>query len=36
VLVTHDREVVNKLKRRVVTLENGKIVSDVEEGRYKL
>lgn len=36
VLVTHDREVVNKLKRRVLTLENGKIVSDVEEGRYKL
>ncbi|MDG1949870.1 MAG: cell division ATP-binding protein FtsE [bacterium] len=36
VLVTHDREVVNKLKRRVLTIENGKIVSDVEEGRYKL
>lgn len=36
VLVTHDREIVNKLKRRVITLEAGKIVSDVEEGRYKL
>lgn len=36
VLVTHDREIVNRLKRRVITLEGGKIVSDVEEGRYKL
>lgn len=36
VLVTHDREIVNKLKRRVITLEGGKIVSDEEEGRYKL
>jgi cell division transport system ATP-binding protein len=35
-LVTHDREVVNRLKKRVITLENGKIVSDVEQGRYKL
>ncbi len=36
VLVTHNREVVNKLKKRVVTLEGGKIISDVEEGKYKL
>jgi len=35
-LVTHDRDMVNRLKRRVITLEDGKIVSDVEEGRYKL
>ncbi|MFA4845162.1 MAG: cell division ATP-binding protein FtsE [Patescibacteria group bacterium] len=35
-LVTHDREVVNSLKKRVITLEDGKITSDVEEGRYKL
>ncbi len=35
-LVTHDREVVNALKKRVITLEDGKITSDVEEGRYKL
>jgi len=35
-LVTHDRELVNKLKRRVIMLQGGKIVSDVEEGRYKL
>ena len=36
VLVTHDREMVNRLRRRVITLEHGKIISDVEEGRYKL
>lgn len=34
VLVTHDREVVNRLRKRVITLQDGKIVSDVEEGRY--
>ncbi len=36
VLVTHDREIVNRLKKRVIVLEGGKIASDVEEGRYKL
>lgn len=36
VLVTHDREVVNRLKKRVITLEGGKIASDVAQGRYKL
>ena len=36
VLVTHDRDMVNRLRRRVITLEDGKISSDVEEGRYKL
>jgi cell division transport system ATP-binding protein len=35
-LVTHDREMVNRLKRRVITLEDGKVSADVEEGRYKL
>lgn len=36
VLVTHDREVVNRLKKRVITLEHGKVVADHEHGRYKL
>ncbi len=36
VLVTHNREVVNALKKRVVTLEEGRIVSDQEEGKYLL
>lgn len=35
-LVTHNREVVNALKKRVITLDNGAIVSDQEEGKYVL
>lgn len=36
VLVTHDRDIVNALKKRVLTIQNGKIVSDVEHGKYVL
>jgi len=36
VLVSHDREVVNALKKRVITLEGGQIVQDQEEGKYVL
>ncbi len=36
VLVTHNREVVNQLKRRVITLSGGEIVSDQENGKYTL
>jgi cell division transport system ATP-binding protein len=36
VLVTHNREVVNALKRRVITLEDGQVVSDKETGKYIL
>lgn len=36
VLVTHNRDVVNRLKKRVITLDGGQVVSDVEEGRYRL
>ncbi len=36
VLVTHNREVVNALKKRVITIDHGEIVSDVEEGRYRI
>lgn len=36
VLVTHNREIVNSLKKRVVMLSDGKIASDVKHGRYKL
>ncbi|MBI4359901.1 MAG: cell division ATP-binding protein FtsE [Candidatus Jacksonbacteria bacterium] len=35
-LVTHDREVVNSLRKRVITLESGRIVNDQEHGRYVL
>lgn len=34
VLVTHNREVVNKLKKRVITLDNGQVISDQAVGRY--
>ena len=36
VLVTHNREIVNNLRRRVVTLDNGMIVNDQEKGKYIL
>lgn len=35
-LVTHNKEVVNLLKRRVITLDKGQIVSDQEVGKYLL
>ena len=35
-LTTHNQEIVNKLKRRVVTIDNGKITSDRANAEYKL
>lgn len=35
-LATHSAEMVNVLKRRVITLEDGKIVSDEQHGKYKV
>lgn len=35
-LTTHNQEIVNKLKRRVVTIQNGKIVSDRANAEYKI
>jgi len=34
ILSTHDREIINKLGKRVITLENGKILRDEAEGRF--
>lgn len=34
ILLTHDREVVNKLEKRVITLVDGKIIRDESEGRF--
>jgi cell division transport system ATP-binding protein len=34
-LTTHNQEIVNKLRRRVVTISDGKIVSDRAAGQYK-
>ena len=36
ILVTHNKDVVNSIRRRVVTLDNGVIVSDQVKGRYRL
>jgi len=36
VLATHDKEVINSLKKRVITLEKGKMVRDEKRGRYIL
>ena len=33
-MATHDREMVNKMKKRVVLLDNGKLVKDYEKGSY--
>ena len=35
-LVTHNREVVNNLKRRVITIDAGQIINDQEVGKYIL
>ena len=35
-LVTHDRDVVNKLNKRVITLDKGSIISDQTSGKYIL
>jgi len=35
VMVTHDKEMVNKMKKRVITLDKGMIVKDKLKGSYK-
>ena len=35
IMVTHDIDIVNKLKKRVVLLDSGRIVKDYKEGEYK-
>ena len=34
IVVTHNREIVNSMQKRVVTLKKGVIVSDEEKGGY--
>ena len=34
ILATHNREVINRLGKRVITLEDGKVVRDEERGRF--
>jgi cell division transport system ATP-binding protein len=35
-LVTHNRDIVNQLRKRVITIDKGRIISDEREGRYRL
>lgn len=34
VLATHNREIINSLGKRVITLENGKLIRDEKKGRF--
>ena len=34
IMATHDREIVDKMKKRVILIENGKITKDYEKGKY--
>ena len=34
IVVTHDRDIVNKMKKRVIVLNEGKLVQDYERGKY--
>ena len=36
VMATHDKDIVNRMKKRVITIEDGVKVSDVERGEYKV
>jgi cell division transport system ATP-binding protein len=35
VLITHSTEIVNRLNTRVITLDDGKVISDVANGGYR-
>ena len=34
IMVTHDKDIVNSMKKRVITLENGVLTSDSQKGSY--
>lgn len=36
ILVTHNKEIVNRLNRRVITMERGQVISDQAHGKYVL
>lgn len=36
ILMTHDKDIVNNLRKRVVVMQKGQVVSDQEEGKYTL
>ncbi len=36
ILATHDKEIVNRLEKRVITLDQGRLIRDEEKGKYIL
>ena len=34
IMATHDKEIVNRMKKRVIAIHNGVVVSDKKEGSY--
>ncbi len=36
ILVTHNHDIVNSLKKRVITIDNGRVISDQASGKYIL
>jgi len=36
ILMTHDRDMVNNLRRRVIVMDQGQVVKDLESGKYTL
>jgi len=36
ILATHDREIINTINKRVVSLDKGKVIRDEQGGRYIL
>ena len=34
IMATHDKDIVNKMKKRVITLKDGRLISDEEKGKY--
>jgi cell division transport system ATP-binding protein len=36
ILATHDKEVINAIEKRVLTLDHGRLIKDEEKGKYIL
>jgi cell division transport system ATP-binding protein len=36
ILVTHNKDIVNSVNRRVISVDNGKIIRDEAKGKYVL
>ena len=35
IMATHDKEIVNKMKKQVITLKDGHLVTNKKKGRYE-